>query len=159
MNTDRHRWEWEETRIALILKERSQGTNEAATESWRDRIMGNNFANSGSSMPAVNIKETADGFHVEMAAPGMEKKDFKIELDGNTLQISSEKQEEFENKEDENYNRKEFSYRSFYRSFHLPKEVVDADKIKAKYDNGLLHLSIPKKEEAKQKPSRLINIS
>ena len=89
----------------------------------------------------------------------MEKKDFKIELDGNMLEISSEKQEEFENKENENYSRREFSYKSFYRSFHLPKEVVDADKIKAKYENGLLHLSIPKKDDAKQKPARLINIS
>lgn len=120
---------------------------------------GDTFANTGSSMPAVNIKETADTFQVEMAAPGMEKKDFKIELDGNTLTISSEKQNEQEQKEGENYNRREFSYQSFYRSFHLPKDVVDADKIKARYDNGLLKLEIPKKEEAKQKPARLIDIS
>jgi HSP20 family protein len=58
----------------------------------------------------------------------------------------------------ENYNRKEFSYRSFYRTFHLPKEVVNADKIQAKYENGLLRLTIPKRDEAKQKPVRLIDI-
>jgi HSP20 family protein len=119
---------------------------------------GNNFANTGNSMPAVNIRETPDAFVVEMAAPGMEKKDFKIELDGNQLTISSEKQEQWEN-EKETYNRKEFSYQSFYRTFHLPKEVVDADKIKAKYDNGILRLEVPKREEAKQKPARLIDIS
>jgi HSP20 family protein len=117
-----------------------------------------NFANTGNSMPAVNIKETGDSFLVEMAAPGMEKKDFKIELDGNALTISSEKQNESEEKEGENYSRKEFNYQSFYRTFHLPKEVVNSDKIKAKYDNGLLRLEIPKREEAKQKPVRLIDI-
>jgi HSP20 family protein len=96
---------------------------------------------------------------VEVAAPGMSKKDFKIELDGNALTISSEKTNRQEDKEDEKYTRKEFSYQSFYRTFTLPKEVVDVDKIEAKYDNGLLHLLIPKKEEAKQKPPKLIQIS
>ena len=117
-----------------------------------------NFATTDNSLPAVNIKETPDTFLVEMAAPGMEKKDFKIELDGSALTISSEKQSESEEKEGENYNRKEFSYQSFYRTFHLPKEVVNADKIQAKYENGLLRLIIPKREEAKQKPVRLIDI-
>ena len=119
---------------------------------------GSNFTNNGASMPAVNIKETAENFIVEMVAPGMNKEDFKIELDGNTLSISSQKQNRQEQKEGEFYNRREFSYQSFYRTFHLPKEVVDADKIKAKYENGLLCLTIPKKEEAKQKPVRLIDI-
>ena len=117
-----------------------------------------NFADSGTSVPAVNIKEKPDSFVVEMAAPGMEKKDFKIEIDGSALTISSERQNESEEKDGENYNRKEFSYQSFYRTFHLPKEVVNADKIEAKYENGLLRLEIPKREEAKQKPVRLINV-
>ncbi|MEO6454014.1 MAG: Hsp20/alpha crystallin family protein [Ginsengibacter sp.] len=120
---------------------------------------GNNFTNNAFSTPSVNIKETAESFEVELAAPGMEKKDFKIELDGNTLSISSEKQDQREEKEGEIYTRKEFSYQSFYRTFHLPKDVVDAEKIRAKYENGLLNLTIPKKEEAKQKPARLININ
>lgn len=120
---------------------------------------GTNFANTGNNLPAVNIRENAENFLVEMAAPGMEKKDFKIELDGHTLSISSEKQNETEQAEGETYNRKEFNYQSFYRTFHLPKNVVDSDKIKAQYDNGILKLEIPKKEEAKQKPSRLIDIS
>jgi HSP20 family protein len=117
-----------------------------------------NYANTGNSLPAVNIKETADSFLVEMAAPGMEKKDFKIELDGSALTISSEKQNESEEKDGENYSRREFSYQSFYRTFHLPKEVVNADKIREKYENGLLRLEIPKRDEAKQKPVRLIDI-
>ena len=117
-----------------------------------------NFASTDNSLPAVNIKETSDAFLVEMAAPGMEKKDFKIELDGSALTISSEKQNESQENEGDNYSRKEFSYQSFYRTFHLPKEVVNADKIQAKYENGLLRLEIPKRDEAKQKPVRLINI-
>ncbi len=119
---------------------------------------GSNLVNSETSMPAVNIKETPENFKVEIAAPGMEKKDFKIELDGHTLTISSKKQDRLEQKEGEFYNRKEFNYQTFYRTFHLPKDVVDADKINAKYENGLLKLEIPKKEEAKQKPARLIDI-
>jgi len=117
-----------------------------------------NFTNNGNSMPAVNIKETPESFLVEMAAPGLEKKDFKIELDGSALTISSEKQNEFEDRDQENYQRKEFSFQSFYRTFHLPKEVVNADSIQAKYENGLLSLEIPKREEAKQKPPRIIDI-
>ncbi|MGN6195125.1 MAG: Hsp20/alpha crystallin family protein [Ginsengibacter sp.] len=118
-----------------------------------------NFSDTNTTIPGVNIKETADNFEVEVAAPGMSKKDFKIELDGNMLTISSEKRNEQEDTEDEKYTRREFSYQSFYRTFNLPKNVVDVDKIQAKYENGLLQLLIPKKEEAKQKPPRLIQIS
>ncbi|MGI8950643.1 MAG: Hsp20/alpha crystallin family protein [Chitinophagaceae bacterium] len=120
---------------------------------------GSDFSTSGTNIPAVNIKENNEAFEVEMAAPGMNKKDFKIELEGNRLTISSEKNEEHEERNEENYSRKEFSYQSFYRTFNLPKDIVDADKIKAKYDNGLLQLIIPKREEAKQKPPRMIEIA
>ena len=76
------------------------------------------------------------------------------------MTISPEKTSQSEDGgEDERYSRKEFSYQSFRRSFNLQKDVVDIDKIEAKYDNGLLQLMIPKKEEAKQKPPRLIRIS
>jgi HSP20 family protein len=118
-----------------------------------------NFSDTNTTIPAVNIKETAENYVVEVAAPGMTKKDFKVELDGNSLTISSEKSTEKEDKDDERYSRKEFSYQSFQRTFTLHKEVVDIEKIQAKYENGLLHLLIPKKEEAKQKPPRLIQIS
>jgi len=118
-----------------------------------------NFSDTNTTVPGVNIKETKDSFEVEVAAPGMDKKDFKIQLDGNLLTISSERTDQREeNNEEEKYSRKEFSYQSFQRSFTLPKDVVDEDKIEAKYENGLLHLVIPKKEEAKQKPPRQIQI-
>jgi HSP20 family protein len=118
-----------------------------------------NYSSAGSTLPAVNIKETAENFEVEMAAPGMNKQDFNVELEDNMLTITPEKKNEREEKEGQRYSRKEFSYQSFQRRFTLPKDVVDVDQIQAKYENGLLHLLIPKKEEAKKKPARLINIS
>lgn len=130
-----------------------------------------NFSNTNTTIPAVNIKETADSYEVEVAAPGMNKKDFKVQLDGNLLTISSEKaeQQEGENQQqngnwqqqqkEERYLSREFSYQSFQRTFTLQKEVVDADKIQARYEDGVLHLLIPKKEEARQKPPRVIEIA
>lgn len=118
-----------------------------------------NRSSSGTTLPAVNIRETADDFIVEMAAPGMKKEDFKVQLDGNMLTITSEKQQTTEDKDGERYTRKEFSYQSFTRSFQLQKDVVDEDQIRASYQDGVLQLSIPKKEEAKRKPSRIIEIS
>ena len=117
-----------------------------------------NFSETNTTIPAVNIKETAENYEVEVAAPGMTKKDFKVELNGSSLIISSERTDQKSEKEDERYSRKEFSYQSFQRTFNLQKDVVDIDKIQAKYENGLLHLLIPKKEEAKPKPARLIQI-
>jgi len=115
---------------------------------------------SDTTLPAVNIKDTENSYEVEMAAPGMKKEDFKIELDNNVLTISSEKSEEYQDgNEKERYSRKEFSYQSFQRSFSLPKEVVDEDKIEAHYQDGVLQLSIPKQERAKQKPPRKIQIA
>lgn len=116
-----------------------------------------NYSTTGTNIPAVNIRETNDSFLVDMAAPGMTKNDFKVELDGNVLTITSEKKEE-ELKDEEKFSRKEFSFQSFSRVFTLPKEVVDADKIEARYENGILHLVVPKKEEVKQKPPRMIEI-
>jgi HSP20 family protein len=118
-----------------------------------------NFSATGTTIPAVNIRETKDAFEVEMAAPGMTKKDFTVELEDNQLTITAEKKLQAEGKEEDRYTRREFSYHSFERSFTLPKEVVDGDKIKAKYEDGMLQLAIPKKEEAKHKPPKLIHIS
>jgi len=120
---------------------------------------GSNFSNTNTTIPAVNIKETGSSYEVEVAAPGMTKKDFKVELDGNRLTISSERTFQKNNTEDERYARREFSYESFQRSFNLQKEVVDVENIQAKYEEGVLRLVIPKKEEAKQKPPRLIEIA
>jgi len=125
----------------------------------RDLWGSSNNSSTSTTIPAVNIRETNENFEVEMAAPGMTKNDFRIELDGNMLTITSEKNEEREQKEGEKYTRREFSYQSFQRSFQLYKDVVDAEKIQAKYENGVLHLIIPKREEAKQRPPRMIQIS
>lgn len=118
----------------------------------------NNYSTTSTTLPSVNIKETSDNYEVEVAAPGMDKNDFKITLDGNQLTISSVKENE-QTTEKENYSRREFSYQSFQRSFELPKNVVDEDKIIARYENGLLLLSIPKREEAKPRPPRMIEVS
>lgn len=117
-----------------------------------------NFSTTNSTIPSVNIKETDDTFEVEVAAPGMEKKDFNITLDGTLLTIASQKESNSETKED-NYTRREFSYQSFQRTFELPKQVVDEESINARYDNGLLHITIPKREEAKRKAPRMIEIA
>lgn len=117
----------------------------------------NNFSATSTTMPSVNIKETSNDFEVEVVAPGMDKKDFNITLKGNLLTISSSREHEDEKKE-ENYIRREFSYQSFQRSFELPKNVVDAEKINARYENGLLYLTIPKKEEVKQSAPRVITV-
>lgn len=116
-----------------------------------------NFSLTNTTLPATNIKETKDEFIVSMAVPGMNKKDFKIDLNNNVLSISSDKKEEKEEKE-EGFTRKEYSYQSFSRSFTLPKDVVNDDKISAKYDNGELLVVIPKKEEAKPKLPKQIEI-
>jgi HSP20 family protein len=117
----------------------------------------NNFSASNTTLPKVNIAEDNDKFAVEMAAPGMEKKDFKIDLDQNVLTISSEKKEE-KKEEESKYTKREFSYQSFQRSFTLP-ESADGEKITASYANGILHITIPKKEEAKPLPPKTIKIS
>ncbi len=119
-------------------------------------IFSQNF-NNGISLPKVNIKETADAYFVEMAAPGLKKSDFHIDLDNQVLSISTEAEEKNEERDD-NYTRQEFGYSSFKRSFTLP-ETVDDGKIKANYNEGILSIHLPKREEAKQKPARSIKIS
>lgn len=112
------------------------------------------------SMPAVNIHENEHEYCVEMAAPGLEKNKFKIELDKNRLAITyhSEISNE-EREEDSKFVRKEYNYTSFSRAFHLNKNVVDEEKINAEYKDGILKIHVPKREEAKDKPTRLIDIS
>ena len=107
-------------------------------------------------VPAVNVIEEEQEFKIEVAAPGMSKEDFKVNLDKNLLTIEATKEESKES-ENNNYSRREFGYNSFSRSFNLPNSI-DATKIDAKYENGVLNILLPKKEEAIQ-PSRLIDIS
>lgn len=108
------------------------------------------------SVPAVNVKETEKGFDVEVAAPGLSKKDFNISMDNHVLTISSEKKEEKEEKEKE-FTRREFSYSSFSRSFALP-ENVNEENINAKYEEGVLKLSLTKKMLPQQKSRKAIEV-
>ena len=121
---------------------------------WANR----NYSPTNTTVPSVNIKESADEFEVELAAPGLVKSDFNIELNHDLMTISSEKKTENETNEGEQFARREFSYQSFSRSFYLPNSA-DAEKIKARYENGILKVSIPKKEEAKPRPAKQISIS
>jgi len=110
-----------------------------------------------SSMPAVNIKENEKSFTLELAVPGIDKKDLKIETNEDVLTISSETKNEVEDNKD-GYKRKEFSYSSFCRSFYIP-ENVNRDKIGASYKDGILTVDLPKQEEEKSKISRQVKIS
>ena len=104
------------------------------------------FQNEG-FVPSANIRENEKNFEIELAVPGMKKDDFKINLENNVLTISSEMEEE-QKEENKNFTRREFTYGSFSRSFTLPK-IVETEQIKASYENGILHIQLPKKEEAK----------
>ena len=113
----------------------------------------------GVSIPAVNIIENEESFELAVAAPGKTKADFNIELDHDVLTISAQESKESEKSEDiGKYTRREFSYSTFKRAFSLP-ETVNSAKINASYDNGVLNISIPKKEEAKVQAKRLIEVS
>lgn len=116
------------------------------------------FTLNQSTLPSVNIQENADNFVVEMAAPGMKKEDFQVELYNNVLTIRSQMKDK-KTEEAENYTRKEFSFQSFQRSFNLNNNIVDDTSIEANYKDGILRLILAKKEEAKEKPTRLIKIS
>lgn len=111
----------------------------------------------GTSIPAVNLSETDKSYHLEVAAPGLKKEDFKVDVENNILSISSEKKEEKEEKHGGKVTRKEFSYSSFQRSFQLP-ENINKDKITAEYKNGLLKLEIPKTEPTKVETKKNIEI-
>ncbi len=125
----------------------------------------NNFYNendclqksSSNTFPSVNVKEKSDSFSLELAAPGLKKEDFKISFQNNKLTISAEKAESKEESE-EKYTRKEFSFSTFQRSFTLPN-TVDGEKIAANYMDGILSISIPKKEDAKQKEAMSIEVA
>jgi HSP20 family protein len=121
---------------------------------WNNR----NFSETNTTLPSVNIKEAKEGYEVEMAAPGFGKKDFKIELSHDILTISSEKKEKNETKKGQEYTRKEFSYQSFSRSFTLPN-TVDNDNISARYDNGIIKVFIPRKNDAKANRAKSIEIN
>ena len=142
--------------------------NETSTQkslsSWVDNFFENGLGtgflsnfNTGITLPAVNIKENADEYILELAIPGMKKSDFNIDLDNKVLSISSEVETENEENND-NYTRREFGYSSFKRTFTLP-DTIESDHVKANYEDGILCITLPKREEAKQKPPKRIEVS
>jgi HSP20 family protein len=132
--------------------------NDLFTDDWFDSSLGN-WKSSGTTLPAVNVRETNEDFRIEVAAPGMKREDFKVELDNNMLTISSQREDNYEKKgPDGTYTRREFSYQSFQRSFTLPENKVEGDKIAARYEDGILKIVVPKNEQAKVKPAKQIAI-
>jgi HSP20 family protein len=115
------------------------------------------LSNSTSSMPAVNIREDDKNYVLDLAVPGIDKKDLKIDINEDVLTISSETKTESEENRD-GYKRKEFSYSEFCRSFYIP-ENANREKIEANYKDGVLSVSLPKQEEEKNKITRKIEIS
>jgi HSP20 family protein len=115
---------------------------------WNEWFDNGNLWGRTMNVPAVNITENKENYQVSLAVPGMKKDDFKIDINGNMLTISSEQEENKEEK-DKKFTRKEYSYSSFSRSFTLPEEI-NKEKIEAKYEEGVLKISLPRKEEAKK---------
>jgi HSP20 family protein len=120
---------------------------------WADRTI----SAIGVNLPSVNLKETDTKLEIELAAPGLKKEDFKIEVDNNMLVISAEKEEKKESNKKDDYVRKEFNYQSFYRSFNLP-DYADENKIEASYKDGILDVSIAKKPGERRKTLKSIAI-
>ncbi len=130
--------------------------DEFLTTDWLGGIAETNKINR--NVPAVNIRETDSGFTLDLAAPGLVKENFNIELDNDVLTISSQVSSEKEDNSDNKYTRKEFSYSTFKRTFTVP-ETVNGNEIEASYNSGILSITLPKKEEAKVPPKRLIDIA
>jgi HSP20 family protein len=123
---------------------------------WIRNMLPTDFWNEKTSEPALNIRETDDNFEIEISAPGFGKKDFDATIDDGCLKISGEKTGRVEEK-DENFIRKEFSYKSFIRSLRLPESIKE-EEIKAQYKDGILSFKLTKKEEVKKRPPKVIEI-
>lgn len=123
---------------------------------WNEWFDNENLWNRTMNVPAVNITEQKDAYMVSLAAPGLKKEDFTIDVKGNMLTISSKKEERTE-ETDKKFTRKEYSYSSFSRSFTLPEEI-NMEKIDAKYENGILNISLPRTEAAKKTSAKHIAV-
>ena len=129
-----------------------------------DRLFDNNWMDWSdsdlsrkASMPAVNVKETENSYHLDVAAPGFKKEDLQLYFENGVLSVSGECKKEV-TQNDEKFTRCEFNYSSFKRSFNISEKVIDIDKIPASYEAGILHVELPKREEIKPKPARTISI-
>ncbi|MGQ1785543.1 MULTISPECIES: Hsp20/alpha crystallin family protein [unclassified Saccharicrinis] len=118
-----------------------------------------NYSSTRTTVPAVNVTENDNEFIIEVAAPGMNKNDFKVNYDNGRLTISSEHKDEKEEKRRGKVTRQEYSYQAFQRSFTVAENTVNVDKIKANYKDGILHITLPKRDEVKPKPAKMIAIS
>lgn len=116
---------------------------------WNEWFTNGGYISKPLTVPAVNVVENQNEYKVSLAAPGLKKSDFQIDIEGNMLSIQSEKEDTKEEK-DEQFTRKEFMYSSFSRSFTLPEDVKQ-DKIDAVYEDGVLKITLPKKEDAKSR--------
>ncbi len=137
-----------ETRALTKLSERMPSLFGDFFRPWSSVFENGDWGLPTMNVPAVNISEQDNQYLVSLAAPGMKKDDFKIEVDGNMLTISSEKEDSSEEK-NKKFTRKEYSYSSFSRCFSLPKEIKQ-ENIEAKYEDGVLKIAMPRKEEAKK---------
>lgn len=126
------------------------------TRLWKSDLLETEFWNGKTIEPALNIKETEDHFEIELAAPGFTKKDFKVTIEDGCLNISAEKKMKEEEKK-KDYTRREFNYTSFERSLQLPESVNEED-VEAKYKEGILSFNLMKKEEAKKRPPKVIEV-
>jgi len=152
---------------SLIKNPAIRGMRSNPSPSWNNplsRFFGNDFLNLWDNdfltltTPSINIIEEKDQYKIEMAAPGMKKEDFNVEVDQNVLTISSEKESESKDgRDNDNYSRCEYNYSSFSRSVNLP-DISDSSRIVAKYNNGILTLTIPKKADAQKYKSQKIAI-
>lgn len=115
------------------------------------------------TIPSINVTEEKEQYKIEMAVPGLKKEDFNIDVDGNLVTISCEKESEYRDgengngKENNGYSRREYNYSCFSRSFTVP-DYADTNRIAAKYNDGVLNLNIPKKPEAQKNESRKIKV-
>lgn len=123
---------------------------------WNEFFGNDDFWNRAINVPAVNIKEEKDEYNVSLAAPGLKKNDFRIDIDGDMLTISCEKEETKEEK-DKKYTRKEYNYSSFSRSFTLPADV-NREKIDAHYTDGVLTIALPRKANGKSESATQITV-
>lgn len=122
-----------------------------------DRLLTNDLLLDRKWIPSMNVKETDDHFEIDIAAPGFNKKDFEVSIENGLLKIAAENKEEVE-KKDENYTRREYNYNSFFRSFSLPENVNEEDKIDATYKRGILKLTLNKLHMNEVTPKKVIEV-
>jgi HSP20 family protein len=144
------------TQTLAKLNERMPSVFDDFFKPWNEWFDNGGIWGRTMNVPAVNIVEHKDEYQVSLAVPGMKKDDFKIDVEGNMLTISSEKEENKEEKE-KKFTRKEYNYSSFSRTFTLPEEI-NKEKIEAKYDEGVLKITLPRRDEAKKLSAKHIAV-